>query len=195
LLSAALLERWPQVCRVKITFSKLPTNRFGSSTKISMKCIVNWIPLRIRVRSRNTQAHLKSMVHYVSAFEPGASGLPYYCTPPVTAPDEVSTRAVWWQNTKQKNEKIYIKKNQNKKETKGQHTIDGRLSIPGLPHWRQNVAASQPHYRVTPIQPGTSNWAYPACLHCVQRQKRDMLRNGQWQNSGWDVVFTGTCHT
>jgi len=24
-----------------------------------MKCVVNWIPLRIRVRSRNTQTHLK----------------------------------------------------------------------------------------------------------------------------------------
>jgi len=24
-----------------------------------MKCVVNWIPLRIRVRSRNTQPHLK----------------------------------------------------------------------------------------------------------------------------------------
>jgi hypothetical protein len=28
LLSAALLERWPQVRRVKITFKELPTNRF-----------------------------------------------------------------------------------------------------------------------------------------------------------------------
>ena len=36
----------------------LPTNRFVSTTKISMKCVVNWIPLRIRVRSRNTQPHL-----------------------------------------------------------------------------------------------------------------------------------------
>ena len=35
-------------------------NRNSSTTKISMKCIVNWIPLRIRVRSRNTQPHLKS---------------------------------------------------------------------------------------------------------------------------------------
>ena len=58
MLSAALLERWPQVCRVKITCTKLPTNRFVSTTKISMKCVVNWIPLRIRVRSRNTQPHL-----------------------------------------------------------------------------------------------------------------------------------------
>jgi len=40
LLSAALLERWPQVCRVKITFTKLPTNRFVSTTKISMKYVV-----------------------------------------------------------------------------------------------------------------------------------------------------------
>jgi len=58
LLSAVLLERWPQDCRVKITFTKLPTNRFVSTTQISMKCVVNLIPLRIRVRSRNTQPHL-----------------------------------------------------------------------------------------------------------------------------------------
>jgi len=57
-LSAALLERWPRVCRVKITFTELPTNRFVYTTKKSMKCVVNCIPLRIRVRSRNTQPHL-----------------------------------------------------------------------------------------------------------------------------------------
>jgi len=59
LLSAALLQRWPQVCRIKITYTKLPTNHFVSTTKNSMKCVVNWIPLRICVRSRNTQPHLK----------------------------------------------------------------------------------------------------------------------------------------
>jgi len=37
---------------------KLLTNRFASTTKKSMKCVVNWIPLRIRVRSRNTQPTL-----------------------------------------------------------------------------------------------------------------------------------------
>ena len=58
LLSAALLERWPQVCHVKIMFTKLPTNRFVSTTTVSMKCVVNWIPLRIGVRLRNTQHHL-----------------------------------------------------------------------------------------------------------------------------------------
>jgi len=30
-----------------------------SQQKNSMKCVVNWIPLRIRVRSRNTQPYLK----------------------------------------------------------------------------------------------------------------------------------------
>ena len=47
-------------CRVKITCTKLPTICFASTTKKSMKCVVNWIPLRIRVRSRNTQPHLKA---------------------------------------------------------------------------------------------------------------------------------------
>jgi len=34
-------------------------DRFVSITTNSMKCVVNWIPLRIRVRSRNTQRHLQ----------------------------------------------------------------------------------------------------------------------------------------
>ena len=58
-LSAVLLERWPQVCRVKVTFTKLLKNCFVSTTKNSMKYVVNWIPLRIRVRSRNTQPYIK----------------------------------------------------------------------------------------------------------------------------------------
>jgi len=59
LLSAALLELWLHVCRVKITFTVLSMNCFVSTTKNSMKSVVNWIPLRIRVRARNTQHHLK----------------------------------------------------------------------------------------------------------------------------------------
>jgi len=55
LLSAALLERWPQVCRVKleITFTVLPMNRSVSTAKKSIKCVVNWILLRIHVRVKN----------------------------------------------------------------------------------------------------------------------------------------------
>ena len=54
-----LLKRWPQVCRVKNTFTKLPTNYFVSTS--SMKCVVNWISLRIRVRSRNTQPLIRKL--------------------------------------------------------------------------------------------------------------------------------------
>jgi len=54
---AVLFERWPQVCRVKITFISLLTSPFVSTKVNSIKCLVNWIPLRIRVRSRNTQPH------------------------------------------------------------------------------------------------------------------------------------------
>jgi len=42
LLPADMLERWPQVCRVKITFTLPLTNRFVSTTTNSMKCLVNW---------------------------------------------------------------------------------------------------------------------------------------------------------
>jgi len=37
-----------------------------------------------------------------SAFEPGASGLPYYCTPPVCVPDVLGALGVWRQNNKKK---------------------------------------------------------------------------------------------
>jgi len=37
-----------------------------------------------------------------SAFEPGASGLPYYCTPPVCVPDVIGALAVWRQIKKGK---------------------------------------------------------------------------------------------
>jgi len=39
LLPADMLERWPQVCRVKITFTLLLTNRFIPMKKKSMKCL------------------------------------------------------------------------------------------------------------------------------------------------------------
>ena len=41
----------------------------------------------------------KCMIHYGSAFEPGASRLPHYCTPPVCVPDVIGALPVWWQNT------------------------------------------------------------------------------------------------
>ena len=56
LLPAAMLRRWPHVCHVKITFGLLMTNWFVCTKTHSTKCLVNWIPLKIRVRStgRNT---------------------------------------------------------------------------------------------------------------------------------------------
>ena len=56
-----MLEGWPHVCCVKIAFTLLSTNRVVSTTTNSMQCVVNWIPLRICVHSRNTQPHLKSI--------------------------------------------------------------------------------------------------------------------------------------
>jgi hypothetical protein len=54
LLPATPLERWPQVCRVKITFELLRTTSFVSTKMNSMKCFVNWIPLNTHVRMNST---------------------------------------------------------------------------------------------------------------------------------------------
>jgi len=44
----------------------------------------------------------KSKVHCGSTFEPGASGLPYYCTSPACVPDVIGGLAVWRHNNKKK---------------------------------------------------------------------------------------------
>jgi len=41
-----------------------------------------------------------SKVHCGSDFEPGDSGLPYYCTAPVCVPDVIGALGVWWHNNK-----------------------------------------------------------------------------------------------
>ena len=44
----------------------------------------------------------KSEVHCRSVFEPGCSGLPYYCTPPVCVPAVLGALAVWRFSKKKK---------------------------------------------------------------------------------------------
>ena len=47
---------------------------------------------------RGFRSDLKFKVHCGSALGPGASGLPYYCTPPVTVPGVLGGLAVWRHN-------------------------------------------------------------------------------------------------
>jgi len=51
---------------------------------------------------------IHSMVHCGSAFEPGTSGLPYYCTPPVCVPDVLGALAVWWQKKTRSSVLVHI---------------------------------------------------------------------------------------
>ena len=60
LLPATLLERWPQICRFKITFELLLNNWFVSTKTNSMKCFVNWIPANSHVHSNKTQLNADS---------------------------------------------------------------------------------------------------------------------------------------
>jgi len=50
----------------------------------------------------------KFKVHCGSALGPGASGLSYYCTPPVTIPDVIGGLAVWRHNNKNKTTKHVV---------------------------------------------------------------------------------------
>jgi len=58
LLSAGMLELWPHVCYDKCSFVLLLTSHFVYTKTNSMKCLVNRIPLRIRVHSTNSQPRL-----------------------------------------------------------------------------------------------------------------------------------------
>ena len=57
-----------------------------------IQCYVSFIRLHVYAFA------MYSMVHCGSAFEPGASGLPYYCTPPVCIPGVLGALAVWRHN-------------------------------------------------------------------------------------------------
>ena len=46
------------------------------TTQISMKCVVNWIPLRIRVCSRNTQPHLNHFRNQNLVLQKSSFGIP-----------------------------------------------------------------------------------------------------------------------
>ena len=50
-----------------------------------------------------------SKVHCRSAFKPGASGLPYYFTPPVCVPVVIGGLAVWRHNNNKKNSSCTLK--------------------------------------------------------------------------------------
>jgi len=50
-----MLERWPHVCCVKITLQVLLAKYLISTEMNLMKCLVDWIPLRICVLWRNVR--------------------------------------------------------------------------------------------------------------------------------------------
>jgi len=59
---------------------------------------------------QNTQKRGKKDTNFeprpYSAFKPGASGLPYYCTPPVFVPVGIQGLAVWWHNKNKKDREV-----------------------------------------------------------------------------------------
>jgi len=50
--------------------------------------------------------YIYEYIYMYIAFEPGASGLPYYCTPPVCVPDVIGALVVWRQNNNPKKRRM-----------------------------------------------------------------------------------------
>ena len=78
LLSAALLECWPQVCLVKIMFTELPTDRFVSTRKAKL-------PLSFKTQSQHVSSGavrvgLEEGQPGPSLLFQGQAGLPRRCS-------------------------------------------------------------------------------------------------------------------
>jgi len=57
-------ERWPQVCRVKMTFELL-TISFVSTATNSMKCLVDWVTLNLHVCFKQTPSLLSVIPRWI----------------------------------------------------------------------------------------------------------------------------------
>ena len=93
--------------------NRIPSIRgYNSSQKSDHDCWVPFCPLCVLFYFSFWCLHvcayaIESKVHCGSALGPGASGLPYYCTPPVCVPAVLGGLALWWHNKiKPKNERL-----------------------------------------------------------------------------------------
>ena len=88
-------------CSICAASKSLNHLRMGteSLSAIALQPFKSWAMDLIGSLQKNV---LVSKVHCWSALGPGASGPPYYCTPPVTVPAVLEGLAVWLHNKKKK---------------------------------------------------------------------------------------------
>jgi len=89
-----------------------PAETVIESEPSRLEIVIATAPLNCRTKRQqniiDTGAELNSCG---SAFEPGASGLPHYCTSPVCVPDVIGELAAWWhskQNKKNRRRSTYF---------------------------------------------------------------------------------------
>jgi len=79
----------------------LRARRFQASLLLHTTYVCSWCNWRASCVVANQKKEL-SKIHCGSAFGPGACGLPYYCTIPVTVPVVMGARTLFQQDTKKK---------------------------------------------------------------------------------------------
>ena len=93
---------------------------------IHVACLRMCVLFYLYVVCQHVRAYaFKLKVHCGSALGPGASGLPYYFTPPVTVPDVIGGLVVWQHNNQKKKKRkkfqkqtSYLDVSETKKERK-----------------------------------------------------------------------------
>ena len=94
-----------QISKSNITFitiqkSICACSRVFCSVIVCLNICVCAYLLQNNIRMYNQINIHRSEVYCGSAFEPGSSGLPYYCTPPVCVPAVLGALTVWRKNNK-----------------------------------------------------------------------------------------------
>ena len=75
-------------------------------------CVFSSIPrlfVYLRMRMYTSKQHSCVQGPLRDAFEPGAFGLPYSCTPPMCVPDVLGALAVWRHTKKKKDSRVIIR--------------------------------------------------------------------------------------
>ena len=81
---------------------------FSSFVWIFSSIVCTYAYANVYFQNNSYQTNHENNITCGSAYEPGGSGLPYYCTPPVCVPDVLCAIPVW---------RLSTKKNQKKSES------------------------------------------------------------------------------
>ena len=132
----------------------------------------------------------KFKVHCGSALESGASGLPYYCSPPVCSPTVFGALAVWWYNIKKRGKRdcvVFVFPNW----TESIYSCLFVLMFPGAKYW-SDMSDTAPTNKICHR---VSSEQRPRKRSCWITQGTFDLKGPKLVDARWRILFNvrGCC--